>query len=111
MGPEGRNMNMLITYWAVTGENEYGASSFGAPVLLLGRWEESSQQFRTPQGDDSVSKAVVWVPQDVTIDGYLALDNQTAFSSPDLVNGAEQIRQFTKVPDLRNASSERRAYL
>lgn len=111
MGPQARNMRQDITYWAPTGENEYGAPAYGAPVLLRGRWEDSTQQFRTPQGDEAVSKAIIWVPQDVTIDGYLARGDHLAFATPDLVNGAEQVRQFVKIPDLRNASSERRAYV
>lgn len=111
MGPAQRNMNQQVTYWAPAGENEYGGSTFGAPILLMGRWEERAEQYRTPSGDDSVSRAVVKVNRTVVIDGYLALGSHTAFATPDFVAGAEQIQQVSIIPDLRNASNEVRAYL
>lgn len=109
VGVVGRNLQQDITYWAPSGNNEFGHAGYANPILIKGRWENSSQQIRRPTGEEVVSRAQVFVDRDVAISGFLALDDHTAESSP--VSDAREIQDFRTTPDLRNLETERRAYL
>lgn len=101
-----------VTYWANTGESLYGAqNAFAAPVLLEGRWEDKQVQAVSQSGVEFVTHAVVFVPQMVTLGGYLALDDQTTSADPTVLPDAYEIKSIVSVPDLRNVVTERRVML
>lgn len=99
-----------ITHWVVT-PDVYGGYSFAAPVKINGRWEERAELFRTIQGDEEISKAIVYVDTDVALSDYLALGDFTATSDPTTLDTTHQVRQFDKIPDLRINTYERKAIL
>lgn len=104
--------NMDVTYWAPTGDGLYGASNaFEAPVLLKARWEDRQEQAISSNGETFTTQAVVYVPQEVRLEGYLALGNQTTHSSPLDASDAHEIRGLITVPSIRNVVKERRALL
>lgn len=106
----GRGYKQTATYWGAPTPNGTGGYTYAAPVTMLVRWEERQQQFNNEQGETLLSNAVVFVPEDVTVGGYLYLGTSGA-ADPSAVDGAYEIRQMVKIPDLRNAVSERRAFL
>ena len=99
-----------ITYWAPAEENLYGVEGYEAPVVFRGRWEERQQEAVSPNGDQFISSAVVYVPFDMKIGGYLARGNFENSDTPPMAV-AHAIQGWTKIPDIRNATSERRALL
>lgn len=99
-----------VTYWGSPQPSGYGGNVFTAPVTFKARWEGRAEQVFTPTGDEIVSQAVVFVPQDLDIGGYLYLGTSVA-ADPTAVAGAFEVKQFLKVPDLHNMRSERRAIL
>jgi hypothetical protein len=109
MGPVGRNNHDTITYWAPGALNEYNEAGFNAPVDFVGRWTDSNEQVRTISGVEITSRAVVHVPQDVKIGGYLAKGDQTASATP--TADSMEIQAFISAPDLRNVQQTRKAYL
>lgn len=114
MGPSTRNLNQDVTYWAPGDPNsvgDYGYKNFAAPVKLVGRWETKTQLAKNTAGEEFVSNATVFLPSDIIIGGYLAEGDQTAFADPGTYDGAWEIKQFIKTPDLRRIETERRALL
>jgi hypothetical protein len=104
------NYRQTATYWAAPVSDGYGGNTFTAPKSLKVRWEEKQEQFTDPEGKINISKAVVWVPSDVTVGGYLMLGSSTQ-ASPDVEHESYRIMQFVKTPNLRNNFNERRAFL
>lgn len=90
-----------ITYWAPLGENDEGGTAYSTPVTFQGRWEDRAQEFNTNTGETQVSNAVVFVPQEVMIDGYL-YRGVSVDASPHNVLGAFPIRNIRRTPDLRS---------
>ncbi len=104
-----RNLNADITYWAATPDG-FGGFTFTAPVTMKGRWEGRNELFRTLTGEEIVSEAIVFVEFDVAINGYL-FDGTSVAADPTLVGEARLIKQFVRIPDLRDLSQDRRAFL
>jgi hypothetical protein len=106
----GKGYKQTATYWGAPMPNGTGGYTYAAPITMQVRWEERQEQFSNEQGEILVSQAVVFVPQDVVVGGYLYLGTSTA-PDPTSVDGAYEIRRMIKIPDLRNAVAERRAFL
>lgn len=108
----GRGYRGLVTYWAPTGKNLYGAqNAFVAPVTLAARWEDRQEKVVSAKGVEFVTTAVVFLPQHVDLGGYLAQGDQTSHADPSTLEGAHEIKKLSTIPDLRNVLTERRAYL
>ena len=99
----------LITHWP----REFDASgqfTFNAPDVMAGRWNGISEQFVDGQGTESLSKAKVTLEADVSEGDFLYWGESDA-GDPRNVPGAEEVRRFIKVPDLRSNDFLRRAFL
>lgn len=105
-----RSYKQPVTYWGAPLPNGLGGFSFDAPIILQTRWEESQQEFTLQNGDLTVSKAVVYVKQDVDLQGYLYL-GETLELDPMIVSNAFKIMQFTKILSIDGLRTERRAFL
>jgi len=103
-------LNQVLTYWAPAGTDRFGAETFATPILIKGRWEDRTEQVRTPSGDEITSRSVVFVDRPLAIGGYLAKEDMTVTNDPTIA-GALEIQSWAEVPDLRNVTAERRAYL
>lgn len=110
MNPADRNLKADLTYWAPGAQNDYSVVTFAAPKRIRGRWQDHVLQITKPNGDEAISRAVAFVDRDVVVGGYLAEGDQTHAADPHLA-GAYEIQAFQRTPDLRNLSTERRAYL
>lgn len=99
----------VITYWGTGASGEYGVANLAAPTLLRGRWEDRAELLRNPKGDEFVSAAVVFCSGEVWPDGYLARGDHSLDSTPGV--GAMEIKQVTKVRNVRYTDQEIRAYL
>ncbi len=103
------NLIQDITYWS-TSPDGFGGYTFSAPQALKGRWEDKNEMFRTPNGLEKVSNAIVYLDTDVEVDGFLLLGTSSA-SDPTSVVGAVQIAGFRKIPNLGAVRFERKAFL
>ncbi len=97
------------THWVATPDG-YGGFTYKAPKVLNCRWEERADQFKTPGGQQVVSRAVVYVESDVGIEDYLFL-GVSSLADPALEMGAQLVQQFEKTPDLRALDHLRKVYL
>ncbi|KKL76168.1 hypothetical protein LCGC14_2047610 [marine sediment metagenome] len=119
-----RLCNQTAVYWGNPQDDGYGTMTYDDPVEIKCRWQEHREVISVV-GDDRkdrelVSKAQVWVVQDVDEEGYLylgTLDSTDALSSaeeadPAVVDKAYKIRLFEKTPELRHSIKYiRKAYL
>ncbi len=119
-----RLCDQTAVYWGSPQDDGYGTFTFADPVEIKCRWQENRSVI-TMEGDDRksreiVSKAEVWVLQDVDEEGYLylgTLDSSGALTSaeeekPESVDGAYKIRLFKKTPELRRSNKFiRKAYI
>jgi hypothetical protein len=104
----------VLTYWAPTDTNEYAVAGFAAPLAIHGRWEDRAELVRDLKGDEFTSAAVVFVDQEVAIDGYLARGDFSDQLSPDPnAAGVEswEIKQVKTVRNMRYSEQEIKAYL
>lgn len=104
-----RNLKQDVTHWSVTPDG-FGGFTFTTPAALKGRWQEVSELFRTPTGEEETSRAIVYLSADVANNDYLFLGISEAVD-PTSISNTYQIRQFHKTPDLRNLDHLRKAFL
>jgi len=102
--------NQTATYWGNPVSNGYGGFTFDAPITLTVKWETRSEEFAIKPGEVLLSKAIVYVPRAVDVGGYL-FEGTSVVADPNTLEDSWQIQGYREVPDLRNMSSERRAYL
>jgi hypothetical protein len=105
-----RNHNQTITYWGSPTKDQFGTKTFADPVQITGRWEDRTETFIDSSGRENVSKAFVFVSQDLDSEGWLFLGTDIT-SDPKTVTDAFEIRQFIKTPNMKATDFERKAIL
>lgn len=106
-----------MIYWANPITDGFGGYTYTAPVDITGRWEEKQELFLDTEGKEILSRAMVYLSQDVSLGGFLYLGALADLASsidethPKNVDGSFEIRQFTKIPDVEGISFERKAIL
>lgn len=103
-----RHMKKVATFWGKPTDDGLGNFTFPTPKLFSPsndnggvRWEQKSEVFRDANANEVVSSAVVYVPEELEIEGWLALGDETGESDPQSVDGAYEIRQIGFTDDLR----------
>jgi hypothetical protein len=91
------NMHEDLTYWSPGVNDGFGGTTFGSPVEIKGRWQDSQTLFRDAQGRERVSEAVVYVDRELATGGYL-VRGISAEASP--TAGAKEIRAKHSSPSL-----------
>lgn len=103
-----RHLLQTATVWPTT-PSGYGGYNFGTPFTVKCRWEDRAERyFGKPTGKEEVSRAVIFVNQDLSIDDWIAEGDHTSSSDPSIVPGAYPIRDFSKIPDLRSLTNTRK---
>lgn len=104
-------LHQTATYWVKQpGTDAFGKPVFSAPVSRKVRWEDTMTSIQDKTGQDRVSKSTVYSDTDFDLSGYLMLGTSAALS-PLGVDGAYEIMQVSRVPDLRNMQTLYTAYL
>lgn len=112
-----KNHKQDIVYWANPTPDKFGGFTYTAPVDIKGRWEDRQVLFKDNEGNELMSKSIIFLGQDVDFGGYLYLGTLASIASaidethPKNVDGSEKIRGFTKIPNLRATDFERRAFI
>lgn len=91
------------TYWPPATPDIHGRPTWGAGVEISARWEDRAEEFLDAQGEEAISRARVFVDQDVEVGGVLllsALADVGSPSDPKANAGAWEIRATQKIPTL-----------
>lgn len=114
MGIITRMLKQTAVYWAPLGVDEFGQPTWDTPVEVAVRWEDRAEEFLNQEGDRQMSRSVVYVGQDVEVNGVLLLGELTSSvdqDDPKSNTGAWEIRRFEKLPNLRVTEYLRTVFL
>ena len=110
-----RILKQKAAYWATPVDNGYGEFTFDDPVTVSCRWEGKQEIFTAPDGRQQVSRAVVYLAQDVSPGNWLYLGTAESLDSsvtgPEDVSGAYMIRAAGKSWDTRGKKYLVKAWL
>jgi hypothetical protein len=95
-----RNLRQTLTYWEVTGSDQYNKPTFAVPVTLSCRWEDVAEAVIDKYGAEIVSKSRIFLAVPIRAEGYVLLGESVA-ADPLVIDGAQEVRQVKSVPDLR----------
>lgn len=101
-----KNLRQDCVYWGNPSADGFGGNTFDTYVAFKCRWEDRIVKFIDANGEEAISKAVIFLPQDVDLGGWLFLGvlgdisvaNQDA---PQNVAGAHEIRARYKIPNIK----------
>lgn len=99
-------LNQALTYWPPsTSIDGYGQPILEAGVELSCRWEDTQEEFVLPNGEKDVSRARVFLEDDVVVGGLMYLGGLDVTGDSDFPTnprdaGALEIRSVQKTPDL-----------
>ncbi len=115
-----RLCTQTAVYWGSPVNDGYGGKTFDDPVEISCRWEdriESINRVGARLGEEIVSRAQVYVTEDVEELGYLYLGTLDDLDSdeeadPTTIVKAYMINRFDKIPTMRSSNEFlRKAYL
>lgn len=105
-----RRLSQEYTYWAPSGIDAWSKRTYYSPVTISGRWEDTTQEFFTPEGENLFSKAVIYTLADVLPAGYLYKGISTA-TDPTTVSGAQPVQRLDKIQDIAFRTTLIKVYL
>lgn len=103
--------NQTITYWAEAAMDGFGERTFSAPVTFVGRWEERTDLKIEFDGEVTMSKAVVYLQDDVILGGYLALGDLIASLEPTDLAAAYIIKSTQQITSISGIETIRKVLL
>lgn len=107
-------MKQKAVYWAPSGPSGTGQQGWTAPVEISCRWTDTTQEYIDKNGNTKMSKAIVLVDRDLSLDGALRLGTLADVTDP--VNpfkntNTYRISGWAKIPNLKATEFVRKAYL
>lgn len=106
-----RNMRQTVTHWAITGDGSFSGPTFAPPATMRARWEHRNELFRTPAGDEEVSRTIAYLESDVDVGDYVIEGDYSDVVDPTTLTQAFRVKQFAKSSDLRNVEVIRKVWL
>jgi hypothetical protein len=96
-------------YWGNPVNDGYGGFTYDAPVEISCRWEDKSQLISNAGGETILSRAVVFVLQDLDWDGLLWLGELTDLTvgqraDPKSLDSICVVKRFEKTPGLASTT-------
>lgn len=109
-------LNQTAVYWANPINDGQGGRTFDDPVEVAVRWEQKQELFADASGQTVRSMAVVYLAQDVVLDGFLYLGTLNDISSaeegdPMTLSNAYAIRNFQSTPNVKATTFLRKVWL
>ena len=107
-----RTCKQTCVYWSSPQDTGYGGQVWADPVQIACRWEDKEQLIRQDDGIEISSRAIVYVLQDVDLEGMMylgtlddlydiALESSAgALSNPKEFDKVWVIKKFEKFPAL-----------
>ena len=103
-------LKQTATYWGSPVADGIGGYTFALPVMIDCRWLLKQELFIDAKGKEKISAAIVLIPQDIDLGGYLYLGTSVA-SNPKDVSSSYEIKGFAKIPDIKGTSFLRKVWL
>ena len=90
------------TYWEFLGADDFGGSLFKSPILVSVRWEDKSSLMVDADGQERTTKSMIWydIPEDIPVNSFLALGDETAESDPKILVNAYLVKEVSSMLDV-----------
>lgn len=90
-------------YWPLTGFDAYGKPTYGEAQEIKVRWEDTQEEFVDAQGTKQVSRAKVYVGEDMAPGSMLILGvlSSTLDEDDPRASGALEVKSFAKLPNMK----------
>jgi hypothetical protein len=90
-----------------------GGFSFDAPVEMSVRWDDSTEEYTSPEGTQKVSSSIVIMDRVCKIGSYLQLGSITPTTpvNPIGLSDAYSVQQLKNIRDIKNKTSFIQAFL
>ena len=106
-----RTCKQTCVFWGSPNEDGYGGQTWADPIEIACRWEDKEQLIRQDDGIEISSRAIVYVLQDVDLEGMMYLgtlddlydiadSSAGALSNPKEFDKTYVIKKFEKSPAL-----------
>lgn len=95
-----RKLKQIATYWEAGAKDIYGAVTYSAPDTRICRWEDSAEEFIDKHGRTAISKARVFLDEDISLNGYLYLGTSAETNPTTLSGQAFEVLQIKRIPDI-----------
>lgn len=110
-----RYYDQKAVYWAPAVPDGTGGRSFAEAVEIDVNWQDKEVLFEDATGEEKVSKAAVFVKEDLAEKGYLYRGTLASLpvphTNPTIIDGAHEIKMTAKNPDLTASYFLRTAWL
>jgi hypothetical protein len=113
-----RACNQTAVYWGNPVDNGNGGFTYDDPVEIKCHWEEKEQLLSQANSTPLISRSIVYLIQDVDVDGLLYLGELTDLDSAEEANpyamesGVCIIKRFEKTPAMGSTTEfVRKAFL
>lgn len=112
-----KRLIQTAVYWGNPVNTGYGKYTFDDPIEIKCRWEEKKQVLTSDDGEKFISRAIVFVLQDLDVDGVLYLGELDDLDSaqaedPSTIENMAIIKRFEKTPGFgENSVYLRKAFL
>jgi hypothetical protein len=103
-----RNLKQTATLWTAGATDVYGNRTWSAPVPIPCRWEDVQEKVLDFQGNEIISKAIVYVDRDLSNNDYIGLGVYSDLTPP---AAAKEVRNFSKIPNLAATQYVRKVIL
>ena len=108
-------LKQVAIYWGTPVADGYGGSSYAAPREIPCRWQDGNAVFINQLGQEIVSKASVYVAEDLAIGGHLRLgllaDLSSGAETPGSGADTVEIRMVGKTWDLSGKVPLRKVFV
>lgn len=109
-----RMKKQTCVHWHRTGTDSYGRATWDDPVERACRWEDRNEKYTNAQGEERLSRALVYVDDvsegDVLLLGSLT-DSGLNLTDPLRNGGAWKIERYDSCPNFKNTETLYTAYL
>jgi hypothetical protein len=105
-----RTLKQQATYFAPSTNDGFGRTTVDAGTLVTVRWQDASVLFRSVENQEETSSAIVYMSDATVPRGWLVLGDETG-NDPKTTDGAFEIRQVMKSPNLKNTEDVYKVFL
>ena len=108
-------LKQTAVYWGSPTPDGYGGHTYAEPREIACRWQDGNATFLDSAGRETVSKAQVYVGEDLVLGGYLLFgtlaDLSSAGDTPEEEAGAFEIKSLPKTWDVSGKVPLRKVFL
>lgn len=108
-----RMRKQKAVWWERTGQDKWGKATFAAPVEVDCRWDDTTELFVDPQGEQKSSRAIAYVDRVMKVGDRLKrgeMESDTP-DDPMTIKDAFEIRRFDRNPNIKATEELLSAFL